>query len=253
MKLKALPHYFIIKINIKKQQERKEKIGSLYTHLSHVFMERNMQSGEVVSIGEIANKIFPQVEIGSQLLVHHFVEQQHLIYDDNTYRYYTVTATGYNGRRNEPYGVFIDGKIIPHPEFIFIATEEKEKEISSDKFVEQKTKQIGSLILFENWEESRESKENKAKVLMEEIKQSSKGKELRDDVKIALEEKQNEASNITASLNKKQYIPLRIAFANPSLKVKEKVYCLNIGSQLILEFEGKEYIIVETKYVALTA
>lgn len=252
MKLKALPHYFIIKINIQKQRERKEKIGSLYTHFNHVFMERNLQSGQVVSIGEIANKIFPQVEIGNELIVHHFVEQN-IIYSDNFYNFYTVTASEFNGRRNETYGVYRSGEIIPHPEFIFIEPEIKEQEISTDKFIEQKTKQVGSLILFENWEESREEKEEKTKILMEEVKQQSKGVALKDDIKIALNEKQNEAAKITASLNRKQYIPLRIAFANPSFTAKEKVYCLNIASQLHLEYEGKEYIIIEVKYIALTA
>jgi len=259
MKLLPLPHYFIIKIDIQKQKERKEKIGKgiLFSHVNEVFMQRNMQCGEVVAIGKIAGEKFKEVKLGHILIIHHLAEgsdreKSNFIYSDEKFNYYNVTAGEFNGHRNETYGVFDGEKIIPHPDFIFIEKEEISQEVAPDKLIEQKTKKVGSLILFDNWTESREQKEAKAKQITEEIKNQSKGKSMRDDVKIALSEKQNEAGKITESLNKKEYLSNKIFASNPELK-KEKVYSLNIASQLSVQFMDKEYIIVDRKFCVATA
>jgi co-chaperonin GroES (HSP10) len=259
MKLIPLPHYFIIKIDIKKQKQRKAKIGSgvLYSHVNEVFMKRNMQSGEVVAIGSIAAKQFKEVSIGDTLLIHHFVEgdndKSNFIYSDETYNYYTCTAKEFNGRRNESYAVYKNGKIIPHPDFVFIEKEETVKEISAEEFVEKNTKKVGSLFLFNEWKENREDLENKASTIIKEIKSQSQGKHLRDDVKIGLEEKQKEAGRITNSLNKKEYIKRKVAFHHPSLKVKENIFVLNLASETELEVFDKKYIVIQTKYISATA
>lgn len=257
MILKPLPQYFIIKINIEEQKKRKEKIGSLYVHTSHAFMQRNMQIGEIIAIGNIASKQFPEAKVNDMLIFHHFVEgsekeKSNMIHADDEFYYYNVTALEFNGHRNETFGIYRNGEIIPHPDFVFIEPAQKPKQITADEFIEQNTKQVGNIILFNNWKETREQKEEKSKTIMEEIKSQSKGKNLSDSVKRGLSEKQYEAEKLTASLSKQQYIPLKVAFAHPSLKAKEKVYSLNIGSQMTLEVEGKEYIVIHTKYVAAT-
>lgn len=258
MKLIPLPDYFIVRIDIKKQNERREKIGLLYTHFAEVFMQRNMQQGEVIAIGSEVNKIFPQVEIGDILIFHHFVEgseneKSTAIYSDETYNYYNVTACDFNGRRNETYAVFKEDKLIPHPDFIFTEYEEKVKEISADEFIEKNTVQVGSLILFSNWEESRESKEEKAKRITQEIKNQGRGKNMRDDVKLALEEKQYEAEKITESLNKTEYTKRKVAAHTPSIELKSEVYSLNIASNTELEIFDKKYIVIPKKYCVATA
>lgn len=258
MTLKPLPQYFIIKINIEEQKKRKEKIGSLYVHTSHAFMQRNMQMGEIIAMGYIAAKQFPEAKLTDTLIFHHFVEgsekeKSNMIHADDEFYYYNVTAIEFNGHRNETFGIYRNGEIIPHPDFVFIEPETKSKEFNANEFIEQNTKQVGSLILFNNWEESRESKEEKSKTIMEEIKSQSKGKNLSDSVKRGLSEKQYEAEKITASMSIQKYIPLKIAFAPSTFKGKEKVYSLNIGSQMELEIMGKNYIVIHTKYVAATA
>lgn len=258
MQLIPLPHYFIVKINIEKQKDRKDKIGALYVHVSHTHMQRNLQEGEVVAIGSIASKKFPEAKIGDTLLIHHFVEgadseKSNLIFSDTEYNYYNVTADEYNGHRNETYGIWDGEKVIPHPDFIFIAPEVKEKEISADEFIDRNTKQVGSLILFTNWEETREEREAKAQQITSEIKNMSKGKSMSDSTKRGLNEKQDEAGKITASLNKKEYRPYKVAFSHPKTKAKETVYALSLAAQLELEVKGKNYIVMQTKYLVLTA
>lgn len=258
MKLIPLPHYFIIKINIEAQRERKEKIGSgiLYAHVNEVFMQRNMQAGKVVAIGSIAAKQFKEVKVGDTLIVHHFVEgdnsKSNFIYSDDEFNYYKVTASDYNGHRNETYAVYTNGEIIPHPDFVFIEKEPEVKEISADEFIEKNTTKVGSLILFNKWEEKREDLEAKAKQITSEIKNQSKGKTMKDDVKMGLEQKQKEAEKITNSLNKKEYKSYNVFAHNKKLEIKEKVFALNIASQTSIHFMDKEYIVIQSKYCAAT-
>src|ERR1035437_8362497 len=100
MTLRAMPNYFIVKIEIEKQKERKEKIGSLYIHASYTFMRRNMQQGEIVAIGSIVATQFPQAKVGDTLIFHHFVEGSesgggNFIFEENGDNYYYVTAADY--------------------------------------------------------------------------------------------------------------------------------------------------------------
>lgn len=266
MQFYPLPHYFIVKIEIEKQKNKREKIGSLYTHFAEVYMQRNMQYGEIVAIGSMAADIFPQAKVSNTLIFHHFVEGQNseksnFIHSDESFNYYYVTAKEYNGHRNECYAVFDGTKIIPHPEFVFIEHEEKPKEVSADNFIEQNTTKVGNLILFNNWEETREEREEKAQKLTTEIKNQSKGKSMTDSTKRALEEKQVEAGNITASLNKKEYKPKKIYAYNPLLQKsyvgniasKENIYSLSIASETEIEFMDKKYFVIQTKYCAAIA
>lgn len=262
-----LPNYFIIRIDIKKQRERRDKIGILYTHFNQVHMTRNMQSGEIVAIGDKAHTQFPQAKIGDTLLVHHFVEgsgndSKAWIFSDELYNYYNVTASNFNGRRNESYGVWNGKELIPHPSFIFVEPPIKEEQISLDEFVEKKTHKSGSLYLFNKWEETREQQEAKANKIMNEIKNQSVGKNMRDDVRRALEDKQHDAEKITANINKRRCKePFKIAYVNPLFQKSYKgyidndnlVYALNQASETELEFNGKIYIVIETKYCVATA
>lgn len=262
MKLIALPHYFIVKIDKEKQNERREKIGRFYTHFNEIQMQRNMQNGEIIAIGEIAGSKFKDAKIGDILIFHHFVEgsdrdTSSLIFSDDTFNYYNVTACEYNGRRNETYGVASNGKIIPHPDFIFIETAPKEVKLEDEDYIEKHTKKEGSLILFTDWKESRDTKEERAKTLMTEVKNMSNTK--RDDVRRALEDKQREAEKITSSLSKKEYLPYKIDSYNSEMNGlsnktdPEFVYALNIASDLKVEYDGVEYAVINSKYCVATS
>lgn len=256
MKFIPLPQYFIVKIDIKKQEERREKIGMLYTHFNEIQMQRNMQNGEIIAIGEIAAKELKEAKVGDTLIFHHFVEgsqngDSSLIYSDENYNYYTVTAITFNGRRNETYAVVSGGKIIPHPDFIFIEPKSKEPNLDDKGYIEANTIKEGSLFLFTNWTESRESKEQKSQTIMNEIKNMSDTK--RDDVRRALEERQSEAESITASISKKKYLPYKVNSCNPSMEIKENVYALNIASDLKIEYNDIEYTVIASKYCVATS
>lgn len=256
MQLTPLPYYFIVKINTTDQENRKEKIGSLYLHFNEVQMQRNMQCGEICAVGSKAASQFKEAKVGDILIFHHFVEgsdknKSNIIYSDDTYNYYNVTASEYNGRRNETYGLWNGTKIIPHPDFVFIVPEIKSKEISADTFIESNTIKVGSLLLFSNWEEKREDKEYKTKVLTEEIKNLSKSS-MNDQIKIGIETKEKEAADITLSLNRSKYTYLKVAFHN-SKWIKDNVYALNQAALTEIDFMDKKYILLHSKYIVATA
>lgn len=264
MNFHPLPNYIIVKINKEDQSKRKDKIGSLYLHFQEVYMQRNMQNGEIVAIGEESKNIFPKAKEGDTVLFHHFVEgdadKSNLLFSDDTFNYYFVTTSDINGHRNETYGIFDGNNIIPHPDFVFIKKEEKKDVESEEDYVEQNTTQVGSLILFTNWTESREDKEAKASQLMTEIKNQSKGKNMSDSTKRALNIKQAEAEQITANLNHKEYKPFEVEYYNESIKKsvttledKKFVYALSIAAQTELFFNDKNYYIISTKFCAAMA
>lgn len=257
MELIPLPNFFIVKINIEEQKNRKEKVGSLYLHSGEVQMQRNMQHGEIVGIGSNVTKVLPEANVGDVLLFHHFVEgssrdKSSLIHSDETYNYYTVTVCEFNGRRNETYGVWDGTKITPHKDFIFIEAEKKAESLPMDEYIEKNTTQVGSLILFNDWEETREDKEAKTVRLKEEIKSLSKST-MHDHIKRGIEEKEMEAAKITEEINKTVYKPYKVSYHNPSLPVKENVYSLSAAALTEIEFMDKTYIVTQTKYCVATA
>lgn len=256
MEFLPLPTYFIVKINKKQQQERKEKIGSLYLHFNEVQMQRNMQHGEIVAIGSEAGKALPQAKIGDTLIFHHFVEGSHkdksnFIISDNDYNYYNVTTSEFNGHRNETYGVYNGQEIIPHPDFIFIEAEPEKEKLSMDEYIEKSTKKVGSLYVFTNWEESREDKEAKATRLKEEIKSLSKSS-MNDQIKRGIEEKEYEAAKVTSSLNEAIYKKYKVCYHNPKMKSKEFVYALSRTALTHIDFMDKRYIVMQSKYCEAT-
>lgn len=253
MNFVALPYYFIVKINKETQENRKEKIGSIVVHHQHAHMQRNLQCGEITSIGAKANELFPEAKIGYTLIFHHFVEGESLsdsnhVGSDDTHHYYYVTASSYNGHRNETYGVWNGSEIIPHKEFVFVEPE-KEEHIAD---VESRTEKVGSLFVFTDWTESRQEKEKKTEVLRDEIKSLSKTT-MNDQLKVGIEEKEREAEKITSDINKRSYLPYNVAYANPSLGAKDIVYSLSAAALTEIEFMDKKYIVIDTKYIPATA
>ena len=121
-----------------------------------------------------------------------------------------------------------------------------------DEYIEKNTTQVGSLILFNDWKETREDKEAKTVRLKEEIKSLSKST-MHDHIKRGIEEKEMEAAKITEEINKTVYKPYKVAYHNPSLPVKENVYSLSAAALTEIEFMDKTYIVTQTKYCVATA
>ena len=127
------------------------------------------------------------------------------------------------------YGIYRNGEIIPHPQYVFI---EKEP-IIKDGFY-QSTEDILSKI--------------------EHIKASITvlgRSKITSEIAMEIKKKEAEMTKLNISLQKREYLPYKISFAHPSFIVKSGsiAYCLNIATMTTIDIDGKEYRVVDTRYV----
>lgn len=244
MQLQAAPFFFIIRIDKEQQQKTRQFEDGLAISPNYVYMQHEIQNGEIVSIGKMANDLFPTVEIGHTLIFHHFVtgkgiedqtDSPYLLYEDENYNYYNVTVTSYNGERNMTYGVW-DGKtIITHTDYIFLELGEVEKEvIEKDAIIEIK-----------NWSESRDQKSARMAEMKNAVAELTKTT-VNDNLKKEIEKREKEMSKISKDINKKQINIYKVAFSQTPFT---EVGMLNMACHTHISFLNKEYIIAETKYL----
>lgn len=244
MELHALPSFFIVKIERGKQQETRKYDEGLAISQNYVFMQHEVQNGEIVSIGALAKKEFPTAETGHTLLFHHFVtgkgiedriDSPHLLCSDEKYNYYKVTICSFNGERNLSYGVWDGDKIIPHKDFIFLEIEIHQKEVAKND----------ELVEIKNWSESRDLKGVRMKEIKNTIGELTKTK-ANDDLKHEIEKREKVMDNISKGINKKQILLYKVAYSNYDF---QEVGMLNIACNTKVLFFGKEYIVAPSKYL----
>ena len=238
----------IIKVPKKEEQEKREKIGNIYLHPSFVWMTRNTQCGVIVSISPDAQKEFPFAKVGDMLLCHHFVQASHsikenekrfLVYEDDTYFYYNVTAKEWNGQNNQSYAIYDGEKIIPHKDYVFL-----EKPLPQAKL-----KVEG--IEIPDYKVTDEDIFAKLEIIKSDIMNLTKSR-MTPDIKLAIQAKEREQSNLSKSIHEKKYLPYTLAYSNPSLGIENgtTVMCMNLAARTTLSFLDKEYLMCPVKYVA---
>ena len=69
-------HLVLVRIDKKAQDLKRSTVGKglLYSHSSFVFMDRNLQYGEVLQVGAIAKANYPDIEVGDTIFFHHTIE-----------------------------------------------------------------------------------------------------------------------------------------------------------------------------------
>ena len=265
-----MPAYFMVKVNIKKQAERKEKIGMFYTSPEHQYMIYNTEWGEVVGIGTKANRDFPEVEIGDTLIYHHFVQneskekakEKHLIHEDDEYYYYLVTSSSFNGRRNETYGVIKGNTIIPHPDFIFLELDRPKETYASIENFEGAKMSIskGGLLLFSQWESSEEEITDKMQKIKSETQNLAKHNLHRPGVAQAVLRKEEEMEMLSRELNRIKILPYTVYKTHYSLSEKFKknikqgdiIYVEDKAAEKIVSVRDKKYRVVPIQYISYT-
>ncbi len=256
-------HYILIKTSRAEEKERKEKKGSIYLPSSQIFMTRNLQHGEVVSIGDKAQKAFPEVKVGHTLLVHHFVQaeneqsskDEHLVYQDKKFNYYVVSVYQIAGKTAEAYATWDGEKLMPNPYYIFL---EYDPPVTMDMDVEtmiakSMTVSASGILTFKDWTESREVKEEKMAQLKMEIDGLTKSGTNKPHIIEAIKEKEQRLNILSDQINGKYFAPYTVAAFNPALnesfngqmKVGSTIYVWSIAAQTTIEFFGKEYRVVK--------
>ena len=260
--------YFLVRTERIKEKEAKSKIGSLYVSEGEALMQFNLSSAEIVDISEKAAAYFPEAKIGHQLLMHHFVidvnefaaREDHLVHQDDTHNYYVVTAYEHNGKGSECYGVWDGEKIIPNREYVFLQTDTlSASNLPPEEAINAALKQSETgLFLFKEWRENREQKEAKQAALKKEVESLSKSGTKKSHIQQAIHEKEREMAAIGNDINKQKYQSYSVAFANNELSewfnrdisAGDTLAILNIATQSKITFNGIEYIVCKTKYIA---
>ena len=255
MILTPLPHYFIVKVNNKQLESRREKKGELYISPDYTFMQNELQQGEIIGIGSVSKDIFPEAEIGDTLIFHHFItgkaledngENNYLLDDDGEFSYYNVTATEFNGERNLSFGIIKNGVIIPNKDYIFLF-ENKPQEVAVNE----------SGLISSASEMNRDEVGDKMKELKSQVKELTKTV-ITDDLKVGIEKKEKEMNQLSKLTNKKEYKKFPVAFVNNYTKSlfniePKEVGILNMAANYHLVINEVDYIIAEIKYIAFAA
>lgn len=280
--LTPLPPYFIVKIGKLAQKEKEEKEGRFYFPPEYAFMQRKMQFGEIVAIGEGAAAYMRTAEIGDYLLIHHLIEGKkaengysyYFITEDNDFNYYAVNAYEIPGEMSLSYAVAKGEEIIPTPDYILLEV----PVIETDGNLMEKEVSQNGLVVAKEKKLTREQKIVKSKQNMERIKQLSRNLVFSDadkrrmmrepdgleKIRYAEQEcKRLQAENerLSKEINKRTYDPFVVAAINPEFNdhIKacfgreiipgEKIYMLNIACKTVVDFGGVPYIVANTKYV----
>lgn len=270
--MRPMPPYFLVKV----ARKTRDTGGRIIVPDTIKFMAFNLQCGEIVDIGDYAKAHFPEAKIGHTLIFHHFVESEnerearvdHLIHQEDNYNYYCVTVSEHNGKMNETYGVWDGEKIIPNKDYIFLYLPEKVKsEVDLDAFAEETGNRVnipmavtdGGLLVFKEWEDSRENKEAKQAELKKQAQELSKSGNHKQHIQQAISAKEREMEEISVDINKKKYLPFKVAYYHPDLIThfggqkeitkEDNVYVLNIAAMTEVKFKDTTYIVAKTNYI----
>jgi len=244
--MQVLNPYFLVKVPKVQEQDKREKEGALYLHPSFVWMTKNTQCGVIENISHEAHKQLPEAKVGDILIIHHFAqgslsklepEKKYLVHDDNEHNYYKVTAKEIAGINNQTYGVYNGETIIPNKDYVFLEVEPVDK-IEHDEFMPILNTSIEIMYERMEWLKNENVKIGKTGMTEDRIK--------------AIQRNEKEAAALAKEVNKKEHLRYKVAYANPSLKINsgEIVHALNIACNTQIEFNGKEYRVVETRFLS---
>jgi len=246
MQLKAAPVFVIVKISRTSQKESRSTDRGLAISSNYVFMQHEIQNGEIVSIGSRAKLEFPTAKVGDSLLFHHFItgkgledkeDNPYLVCSDDEFNYYRVTTSYYNGDRNLSYGIYDGEKIIPHNDFVFLKVETVVKEVVK----------VGEIFEIQGWTESRDKKTARMADMKAHIGEMSKS-HVSQEVNQLIEKKEKEMNNVSKQINKKEIVIHTIEYAPEHIKYT-KAGILNIACHTHIDFMNKEYIVAPVKYL----
>lgn len=247
--------YIFIRIDKKAQKEKRERISALILGSpQYAFMARNLQYGTVLQIGELAQKNYPDAQIGDTILFQHTIEGDietgcERIIDREPDGNEVLYLDGSNALDNyEIYGVVKpDGTLIPAQKYVFLKT--VIREIKARPF---------SSLIFQN--EDFELSDDQVRIKLEELteeceklKETLKSINHKDDRASLIKDldyKYGERDRMTKYLNDPRLAEATV-FAINSLtsreyEVKEEDRIVTFQSYLYpLEVMGSRFLLAE--------
>lgn len=252
--------YILVKIDKKKRDAKREKIGNIYLPPAFLYMAYNLQYGEILGIGSLAQKDFPQAEIGDTAIFHHNVEGDredsnlaHLIETDADGNEHRLVQIDENYRKTYEMFAIIkkDGTLIPSPYHMFLEnkTEKMEKKIISALIEIDNDYNLPEDIIRQKIEQH----EVHARSINESIPYITDRHELESTL-AGLAEINAYRTKLTKILNKLSFVTAKVLHIAPSLTEHTQVVpgdsVVVIGKTLYpLEIMGTHYLIADTDLV----
>ncbi len=234
-------------------------------------MRFNLQFGEIVMIGRKAGQIFPEAEMGDNLIVHHTVEYKeraendmnwndwHLIEEDDKFEYRLVHAS------KEVLGVWkmkeedTAKAIIPYPDFVFCHPSFKKAEFQMQNGVW--VPDAWETALEENTDKLDELKarieELNALGVMKQQDNDSNYKE-KDQIKKTIDSINDERRSITRKMHQKHLVEAKVVFINQKTN-EQYLSDLEPGDVILqdyftlypLDIYGTHYVLARPNYIDL--
>lgn len=233
---------------------------------SSIDFQFNLQFGEILYIGDIANKQFPEANVGDILLFHHAVEGKPRTEGDTMYNDHHLLETLENGDEirivnfaHELFGVWKmeTGSIVPYKNFIFCS-----QHIRKSSF-----QMSNGIWLPDAWEETAEDLQYKIDKLKEEkevvaaatiLKErtTEANYKRKEEIGKRLRDIQRESLALTQQMNQKKLVELTVLYINP-ITVAELAEDIKPGSIVISEYtllypldiHGMQYTLLRKDYV----
>lgn len=115
--------YMLVRIDMKMQSAKREKIGNIFLSEAILEMERYLQFGEILDIGEVGKRNFPEAQVGDIALFHHTIEDDDwrlINTDENGDEHRLVDCRGDNNN-HELFGFIRGTDLMPVKEYVFIS------------------------------------------------------------------------------------------------------------------------------------
>lgn len=265
--IRVMPWYFLIQFDKELIKQKRTLPGNLLVPDTDESGKHSLCYGKIVQVGttnkgeQVANKKFPEAQVGDTAILQHWVETEQPIHADEKYFYVPVHDDEYNIKGIEK----PDGTLIAHPSNIFCFDPEKMKE--KGKIVPLDHSQIpqprnwnlseSGLFLFDGSFEDAENIREK----IEEVELHSKhiAEGLRSDTaQQRIAEYQKEGEKLTRQLNERVVHELTALFMHPTTEKElsgitqsDHIFALgwpeNKGYEL--NYKGVEFVIIRTKDV----
>lgn len=227
----------------------------------------NLQIGEIISIGTIAGKEFPDALVGDILIFHHAVEHKPRTEGDTLYNDFHLIDTDPEGNEyrivnyaTELFGVLklADAVIVPYKKFIFC-----HKSIAKSSMQKNKN----GIWLPDAWEVTIEQQQEQIDELTAEIteimsssvmneQRTEQNYKKKEEIEKRVREVMAERAAISRKMNQKKLVELTVVFINP-LTSEEVGTDINAGDKLLAEYNtlypldiyGQQYTLLRKDYI----
>lgn len=246
----------IVRFDKEKQRLKKEKKGNLYLPPQYLYMQYNLQHGEIAAIGALVHEYFPWIKEGDIALVHHIVEHNPimLVDEDERYEYRVVNATPHDldhSMSSQVFGIIdnTDYSLRPFDTYLFI-----------DNDLKPIKKEITSSLIYSPGIENDEEYYNSVQADMTARRKSLEGTlinmpvsqmNIREDIDRELANIQRQQEQLAMIASAGQTVNARVLFANEQqsgikpgeliMTGKDMLYPLTIGDI--------SYLIIRSQFV----